>query len=164
MTEGFLQRNNIVSAFVPVDLQTGANDGDWVSLANYERCLIVLFKGAGTDGDDPIFKLQQAKTNGGSAKDLDFTVIHTKLGTLTGIKDFTRNTQAADTSYVDTDSAQITGFMVVEIKASDLDAANGYTWLKFDVANIGSNAQLGCAFYIMLDARYKQEAPPDAIA
>ena len=39
MAEGFLQKNALVSAFVPVDLQAGDNNGDWVSLKNYDRCL-----------------------------------------------------------------------------------------------------------------------------
>ncbi len=165
MSEGFLERNNIVSAFDPVDMQTADNNGDWVSLAKYDRCLVMLKKAIGTASDDPIFNLQQADSAaGGNAKDLDFTVIHEKLGVQTGIGDFTRVTQTAATSYTNATSAEKAGFIAVEVKADEMDIDNGFVWLRLDVANIGSNAQLGDAFYIMLGARYAQQTPPDAIA
>ena len=165
MTEGFLERNTIVSAFVPVDMQTANNNGDWVSMAKYDRCLVVLFKGIGTDGDDPIFNLQQAKTAaGGTAKDLDFTVIHKKVGSQLTTLDFSRVTQTAATSHTDTDSAQAEAIMAVEIKADELDTDNGYYFIRLDIANIGGNAQLGWAFYILSGARYAQPTPPDAQA
>ena len=58
MREKLLEMVDIVSAFVPVDMQTGANDGDWVNMALYDKVLAVLFKGIGTANDDPVFKLQ----------------------------------------------------------------------------------------------------------
>ncbi len=163
MTEGFLERNTIVSAFVPVDMQTANNDGDWVSLAKYDRCLCVLFKGIGTATDDPIFNLQQADSNtGGNAKDINFTVIHKKVGSQLTTLDFSRVTQTAATSHTDAVSAEAEAIMAVEIKADEMDIDNGFVWLRLDIANIGSNAQIGCAFYILIGARYKQPTPPDA--
>lgn len=163
MSEGFLEKNTIVSAFVPVDMQTANNEGDWVSFAKYDRCLIVLFKGIGTAADDPIFNLQQADSlSGGNAKDLLFTVIHKKVGAQITTLDFSRVTQTAATSHTDAVSAEAEAIMAVEVKADELDVDNGFNWIRLDIANIGSNAQLGCAFYIMLGARYAQPTPPDA--
>ena len=165
MSEGFLERNNIVAAFDPVDMQTANNDGDWVSVAKYDRCLAVLYKAIGTASDDPVFNMQQADSAaGGNAKDVNFTVIHKKLGVQSGLADFTRVTQTAATSHTDLLSAELAGFMLVEIKADEMDIDNGFVWLRLDIANIGGNAQLGCAFYILLDARYAEQTPPGAIA
>jgi len=55
-----LENIQIVSAFAPgTDINSDA-EGDWVSLKNYDGCLVVLHKAAGTAGDDPSIKMQQA--------------------------------------------------------------------------------------------------------
>ena len=165
MTQRFFETANLVSAFVPVSLATAANTGDWVGLSDYQRCVVVLFKDAGTAGDDPIFNLQQATDNTGSgAKDLTFTVIYSKVGAQTGIANFTRNTQTAATSYTDATSAESESIIAVEVSAEDLDADNDFTHVRLDVADVGTNAQLGCAFYLMLDPRHASQTPPSAIA
>ena len=125
----------------------------------------MLFKGIGTAGDDPIFNLQQADSAaGGNAKDINFTVINKKVGTQTTTNDFSRVTQTAAASHTDAVSAEAEAIMAVEIKADEMDIDNGFVWLRLDVADVGGNAQLGCAYYIMLDARYPQATPPDAIS
>lgn len=157
MAEGLLSFIQIESAFVPVDMQTGANDGDWVSLEHYKRCALVLFKGIGTAADDPVFNAQQADSSaGGNAKDINFTVIHQKVGgtAVSGIATWTRTTQAAATSYTNAASAENEAIILVEFAADELDVDNGFVWLRLDIANIGSNAQLGCGFYILYEPRY----------
>ena len=165
MTQRFFETANLVSGFVPVDLQTGANTGDWVGLGDYQRCVVVLHKGAGTAGDDPAFVLKQATDNSGTgSKDLDFTVIYSKVGTQTGIANFTRSTQTAAATYTDATSAESEGIISVEVSAEDLDVDNDFTHIQLSVADIGSNAQLGCGFYLMLDPRHASQTPPSAIA
>ena len=41
MGKPLVEQMNIVSGFLPVDMQTGANSGDWVSLKHYNHCAIV---------------------------------------------------------------------------------------------------------------------------
>lgn len=160
----FLEGNQIQSAFVPVDMSAAANAGDWVNLENYERCAVVLFKGAGTAGDDPTFKVQQATANDGTgAKDLDFETIWTKVGSQATTGQFTKNSQTADTEYTDATSAEAEGMFVAEFSAEDLDAANGFTHLQLSVADVGTNAQLGCGFYILLGPKYSEEPALSAI-
>jgi hypothetical protein len=160
-----IQQMNIEAAFVPVDMQTGANNGDWASMKDYRRCLVVLFKAAGTAGDDPVFKLQQATDNAGTgAKDLNFTVVYEKVGTLASVAQFTRTTQSAATSYTNAASAEGQAIMVVEVKDADLDVSNDFTHIQLSVADVGSNAQLGCGLYIMCDPRTAQQIPVDAKA
>lgn len=154
MPAAFLEGNQIVSAIVPVDLSTAANNGDWVSLANYNRLTVVVFKGAGTAGDDPVITLKQASDNAGTgAKALNFTTVWSKVGTQTGIGQFTKTTQAAANTYTDTVSAEAQGVFVVEVVAEQLDAANDFTHVQVSIPDVGSNAQLGCALYILTEPR-----------
>ena len=159
-----VENSQIVSAFVPVDMQTAANTGDYVSLKNYHRCAVVFFKAAGTAGDDPTLTIQQAQdVSGTGAKALNFTRIWHKQGTLTGVGTFTAVTQTAANTYTDATSAEIQAIWVVEIDADDLDVDNGFDCIMCSVADVGGNAQLGCAMYILYDPRYPQAAPPSAI-
>ncbi len=156
----FLEQADIVAAFVPVDMSAAANDGDWVNLKNFGRCVAVLFGAAGTAGQDPIFKLQQATDSAGAgAKDLLFTTIDAKVGALAGVAGFTKVTQAAATSYTDPVSAETQKIIAVEIRAEDLDVAGGFTHIQLSVADVGAAAQLGAGFYIMLDPRFSGAVP-----
>jgi hypothetical protein len=161
----FLEQATIVPLITPVDLSTAANNGDWFDMANYNRAVIVLYKGIGTAGQDPIVKLQQAKTNAGTPKDLLFTRIREKVGAtaLTAVSDFDLETQAGATSFTDAESAENEAMIVVEIKAADLDVQNGYHWVQLSVADVGANAQLGCGFAILTEPRFAQATPPTAI-
>src|SRR4051794_19453571 len=92
----FVEEAQIVMGIVPVDSQTGANTGDYVSLKNFERCTIVLIKAAGVAGDDPVITVTQAQdVSGTGVKALNITRVDSKVGVQTGIGTFTANTQAA---------------------------------------------------------------------
>lgn len=164
MNKHILEKMQIVSAIVPVDLQAAANNGDWVSLKNYGRCAIVLFKAAGTAGDDPVFTLRQATdVSGTGAKELTFTRIDSKVGTQTAVGTFTKATQAAANTYTDAVSAEAQAIMVVDIKAEDLDVANDFDCIQLQIPDVGSNAQLGCALYLLHEPRYGGATLPSAI-
>lgn len=155
----------IVSGFVPVDMQTGANDGDWVSLANHRHCAVVLFKAIGTAGDDPTLTIEQATDNAGAgAKGLNFTEIYTKQGALlTALGQFTRVTQTAASTYTDAVSAELQAIWVVEFDDNDLDADNDFDHIRGRVADVGGNAQLGCLFYVLGEPRYAKEPQVSAL-
>lgn len=162
----FIENHQLVAGIIPVDLATAANNGDWVSLKLYGHVTCVLYTAAGTAGDDPIFKMQQATAVAGtSAKDLLFDTIYTKavVGTAqTSIGQFTKVTQAAATSYTDATHAEIQKIYVVEFDAEDLDTENGFDCIQMSVADVGAGgAQIGCGFYILSDPRYTP--PPSAI-
>lgn len=161
--ERALQSMGIEAAFVPVDMQAAANNGDWVNLALYQSVVCVLFKAAGTAGDDPVFTLKQAQAaDGTGSKDLLFSTIYKKVGTLATTAEFTRATQTAATSHTDAVSAEAQGIMAVEVAAEDLDINNGFTFVQMSVPDVGSNAQLGCGFYLMMNPRYRSGVAPDA--
>lgn len=155
----FLETHDIISAIVPIDLDAGANAGDWVSMANAERILAVLFAAAGTAGQDPVFTLEQATSAaGGSAKALTFTKIWSKVGTLTSVGQWTKTTQAAANTYIDAVSAEAQKLIAVEVNAEDLDRANGFKFVRLSIPDVGGNAQIGCAFYITSGLRYMNPA------
>lgn len=165
----FLESHDIIPAFMPVDLSTAAHTGDRVNLKNYERCVFVLLASIGTAGDDPVISAQQHDAaSSGNSKALNFTRIRHKVGAtdIDAIGQFSLVEQAADASYdsATIDSAENESLIAIEVQASDLDTDNGFTFVSFDVADVGSNAQLGTGFYILQGAGYVNEIRDSAIA
>jgi hypothetical protein len=161
---------DIIPAWQPLDLQT-ARDGDWVSLKNAHSVEVVVFKGAGTDGDDPTFSFQQATAvDGTGAKDLaTITQYWQKEATtdLTGTGTWTKVTQSASASVAPGDpSAQSVALYVFHIEAAELDVDNGFDCIRVRCSDVGTNAQLGAAFYLLNDPRYPAapESLPNSIA
>lgn len=158
----FFESHDIVPAFMPVDLSTAANVGDRISLKNYDRCVFVLLASVGTAGDDPVISAQQhdAATSGNS-KALSFTRVRHKVGAtdIDAVGQFTLLKQSASDSF---DTATIDGaenetLIAIEVLASDLDSENGFTFVSFSVADVGSNSQIGAGFYILQGADYVNE-------
>jgi len=160
-----VEDSQIVSGFLPVDLQTAANTGDWVSLKLYNHLAVVFFKNAGTAGDDPTITIEQATAVAGTGnKALTFTTIHTKQDTvLTAVGTFTEVTQAAANTYTDATSAEDAAIWVIEFDGADLDSAAGFDCVQASVADVGGNAQVGALLYILSEPRYAGAVPPSAI-
>jgi hypothetical protein len=155
----------VVAGIIPVDSQTGANNGDWVSLKGYDRCTILVYKAAGVAGDDPVLTVKQASDVAGTgAKALNFTRVDSKVGAQTGIGQFTKNTQAAGNTYTDTVSAEAQGLFAIEFKSEDLDVNNGFDCIQISVPDTGAaGAQLLCALYVLRGARYGSQPLPSSI-
>lgn len=155
----------VVAAIIPIDLATGANNGDWVSLKNFDRCAVIVFKAAGTAGDDPVITLKQASDVAGTgAKALNFTRIDAKVGAQTGIGAFTTVSQAAGNTYTDAVSAEAQGLFLIEVQSSDLDVAGGFDCVQVSIPDVGAGgAQIGCALYVLRGARYAGAGLPSAI-
>ena len=158
MAEEFVQLINLVEGIVPVDLQTAANDGDWVSLKNYHNCAVVFCSAVGTAADDPTLTMEQATDVANSASDakaLTFTVIHRKQAAtdLSGTGTWTRTTQTAAATFTNGTSAEEDLMWIVDFADTELDAANDFDCLRGRVADVGSNAQLGYMFYALYNPR-----------
>lgn len=152
---------DIIPVIVPADLQTAQN-GDYVSLKNAGGVTFVVFKAAGAAGDDPDITIRQAQdVSGTGVKDLDaFATIYKKQGTLTGVGTWTKVTQTADALYsADATSAEEQAMYVLECAADQLDVDNGFDCVTLNVADVGTNAQIGCAFAILWDL--KKGAPAE---
>jgi hypothetical protein len=156
MNKHILEKLQIVAGIIPVDTQTGANNGDWVSLKNYGRCAIVVYKAAGIAGDDPVITVKQASdVSGTGAKALTFTRVDAKVGAQTGVGTFTTVTQAAGNTYTDLVSAEAQGLFVIDVQADDLDVDNGFDCVQVSVPDTGAGgAQLGSALYLLHEPRY----------
>jgi hypothetical protein len=176
LTVDLMESINIVSAFAPgTDINTDA-EGDWVSLKNYDGCLVVFHKAAGTAGDDPSIALNQATAVAGTgSKALTFNHIYHKIGAtaLSAIGTFTRvdlTTATADLDLVSVNSVDLLTdvgetIIVVNVRASDLDVDNSFDCLQLVIEgdDIG-NATLASAYYILYNCRYPGPTPPSAIA
>lgn len=170
-----IEQAQIVSAFPLQDLNTSSNGvGDWVSMKNYSRCLVVFHKNAGTAGDDPVISLAQATAVAGtSSKALQFKHIWHKIGAtaLSAIGTFTKVTITTPADTLDLVSVNSTDLLAdvgeaiiaIEVKADDLDVDNGFDCIQFtcDDTSIG-NAVYGAAYYILYGSR--QSVPLSAIA
>lgn len=166
MAEEFVHKINIVEGFLPVDLQTGANDGDWVSLRNYHNCAVVFVSAVGTAADDPTLTMEQATdVAGAGAKALNFTVIHRKQAAtdLTSTGTWTRTTQTAAATFTEATAAEQDLIWIVDFVDMELDAANDFDCLRGRVADIGGNAQLGYLFYALYNPRVAQATIASAI-
>lgn len=164
-----VEQMQFVEGFPPVDLQTGANSGDYVHLADYNHVAVIFVSGVGTNGDDPTLTIQQATdVSGTSVKALNFTTIYKKQAAtnLSSTAAFTKVTQAAGNTYTNTDAAEQSAMWIVEFDASDLDVANGFDCLRATVADIGTNAQPGYLLYVLSEPRYNAQAAnmPTAIS
>ena len=159
-----VELSQIVSGFLPVDLNTAANSGDWVSMKNYNHLTVVFFKNVGTPGDDPTITIEQATAvDGSDNKALTFTDIYVKQDTnLLAVGNFTLVTQVAATSYTDATSAEDAAIWIVEFDGADLDVNGGFDCVQASVGD-GSAAQIGCVLYILTEPRYASATPPSAI-
>jgi len=167
MTNRFLENATIVSGITPVDLRTGANTGDFVGLTQYGRCVIVVQKGIGSAGDDPVLTLEQATDAAGTGvKALNFTEVWSKVGPQTALAAFIKTTQPAANTFVDAVSAEAEAVFVVEVRAEQLDVAGGFTHVRLSIPDVGAGvtAQFGGALYLMLDPKTGGKSLPSAIA
>jgi hypothetical protein len=148
---------DIIEGFPTVDLQTAANNGDYISMQNNSAILILFTSGVGTGGDDPTLTIQQATDAcGTSAKALNIVTSPVnvwKKQAATSLASTTTWTDASDCVSTNTltnaTSAEESAYWAVEYDAADLDADNGFDFVRATVADIGSNTQPGSLSYIV---------------
>ena len=154
MNQHFLEKVQPAAGFVPVSLATGANAGARFDMSKHGRCAIVVFKGSGNAAEDPTIVVQQHNAAAdGTSKALDFTRIDHKVGTLTSVGEFTTVTQAADNEFTLSNLSEA-AIVVIDIKAEDLDVDGGFQWISASIADVGTNAQIGCLLYLPHEPRY----------
>lgn len=153
------------SAFAPVDMQTAANTGHRINMNDCGGVAFVLYKGAGTAGDDPVITLNEhnASTGGTSQVLATLTKHYQKQETtLDNDETWSEVTQSAgSTITLDATSAESQGIYVVQVNVEEL--SDGFDYLSFDVADVGGNAQLGAGLYIKYDLKV-QRAPANLVA
>jgi len=174
MNQHFVEKNQIAEGFLPINMAAGANAGDWVSLKNFGRCAIVIFKGVGTAGQDPTVTLLQAKTvSGGSSKPLTISRVDKKQAAtnLQAVGSFTKSTPGSpatnDTfstnTWTNSDLAEQAAIVVIDVMAEDLDTDNGFDCIQASIADVGTNSQIGGLLYFLHEPRNAKEALDSAI-
>ncbi len=148
-----LENLSLVEAFVAGDTN-GGKTGDWVSLANYKRCIVIFAAGAGTG--DSIVTVNQAKdVSGTGSKALNFTVFYQKSATtdLTATPTWTKVTQAAGNTATVASWAAKDKLCAIEFHAEELDDANGFFCLQAVISG-ASATTYGYGLYLLSDPRY----------
>jgi len=159
---------DIVGAIRPVNLATGANDGDWISLKNYDGILVVFHTTIGTAGEDPTLNIDQAKTAaGGSSKDYSIPSAAKKVYKKQAATDLLAtgvwtlaDSDISGGNWINTDAAEQEALVAVWVDASDIDVDGGFDFIRATVADVGVGAQLGAAYYIGVP---KHRNRPDAV-
>lgn len=155
-----LERFQVVPVGLPKDLNDGATTGDYVSLKNYGRCLVLLLCGDGTAGSDVSLTLYQATDVAGTgAKALNALLtgrVYTKehASALTGVGQWTEETvSTATNTHAPADSGEQVLLWGLEVMSTDLDTDGGFDCLRVDINDPGA-AKIGAALYILGDPRY----------
>lgn len=155
----------IAAGFLPVNMATAANNGDWVSLKNYRHLAIVFYGDGGGAAEPATITVQQATdVSGTSAKALNFTTVFRKQNAdVQTVGQFTKVTQSAANTYALGSGANgdLESIVVIEFNAEDLDSDGGFDCVRATVADVGSTAQLGALLYILTGPRITP--PPSAI-
>lgn len=143
---------DIGSAFSPVDFNTSdAATGHRVDMRNASAIMLVLFKGAGTAGADPVVTVQEhtASTSGTSRTLAAVTEFYKKEETtLDGDEVWVATTQSiSGTVPMGDTSAEQEGIYVIEVDATAL--SSDCRWISFNIAATVANAQLVSGFYIL---------------
>jgi hypothetical protein len=138
----------------PSDLSVAASTGKRIYMSDLRSVDVVIIKGAGTAADDPTVTLvaSDAQTGGTSANLTAISAYHLKDGaTLAGTETWSKLTQSAAATIADPGgagtSAEHQQICVISVNPSDMPAGKPY--LSLNIADVGSNAQLGAVIYIL---------------
>lgn len=167
MSSLILERFQIVEGFPAVDLATGANSGDWISLKHAKRVAVVFTSGVGTAGDDPTLTIQQATAVAGtSAKALNIptaSAFSKQAATnLAAVASWSTAATISTNTLTNDTSAEQSALWVVEFTPDELDADNGFDCIRATVADIGTNTQPGYLFYLI--ELKEQRSPANAVS
>lgn len=138
------------------DFADGDNLGEFASMQNIDKLYVLVLLAAGTATQDAVLELQQAKDAAGDGvKALNITDLHYKSGadlaainTWTKVDAITRKDSVASYDAIGAGAATQQQAFVIRVHEDDLDNANGFTHVRFKVADTGANARQGTAIYI----------------
>lgn len=148
----------VVVGCPPAALTSTAGDGDYVSLKNFDRATIILSVDNATTVTGGAITLKQATAVAGtSEKALSFSKMW--ANTDVGAGDTLTETAVTSDTFTTSTTNDKNLLYVMEVKASDLDVANGFDCIRIDSASM-ANA-VGSVIYVLHGSRY---ASPLAVA
>ena len=144
---------DLSTGFSPVDMQA-AQTGKRIYMSGLNAVDVILIKAAGTAGDDPVLTLRaHSAASGGTSADLaTITEYYVKNeATLDGDETWAKVTQSAAATITDPGgagtSAESEQIVVFTVSIDDVPAGKPY--ISVNVADTGTNAQLGTVLYLM---------------
>ena len=162
MSALFRERNKIVLGSPGIVAHaTTAGDCGYVSLKNYDRVTIVIaIDNASTVTGLAVTLKQATAVAGTSEKALAFTVMGVMADTSVSSSVITgetlTETAVTNNTFTTLTTDNKNALYVIEVKASDLDSANGFDCVRVD-GLLQANS-VACVLYILSDARYSGAA------
>jgi len=157
--QGLLVENfKFVTGLAPIAPSTSTPD--YVSMKNYDRMTIVILADNATSVTGSAITVKQASAVAATGeKALAFTTMWKNIDT--GATDTLVETAVTSNTFT-TDTTNAKNLMyVIEVKASDLDVANGFDCVR---AGTGDTvASVVSVLYLMWNTRYAKATPPSAI-
>jgi len=146
--EAFLvEKLNMATGLVPVDLNTAANTGLRVSIKDAKRVSFAVIMGASTAAVTDFTLQQHNAATAGTSKAL--SVANPYYHKVSSATEFTKVVPvAAASNFVPTDFASLGGIIVFEVLAEDLDVNGDFAWVSLDIAD-STAAKLGAVIAVV---------------
>lgn len=166
-------RSHITPAF---ESQAGAEiAGDWISMKNYNKCMILMHEMRGADATATVVRVDKARSVTGTNESTGMTMKHfwhiQDVVSVTGdvgasvaaLSDtWTKGTAAA--SYTGSVTQSVACYFMCDIQADELPDATYQDYDCIQLQVVSSNAaHTLSAQYILYEPRYSQLATPTAI-
>ena len=159
----------VVQAF---QIQTGAAiAGDWVSMKNYHKCMIIVNEMRGADATGTEFRLDKAMTAAGGTPGTltmqnywsleDIVAVAGDAGAGAILSDtMVKETAGVATFTGSLDATGVSCLYVFDVDAHEL--LDGYDYLQIQVVGSNANHYIG-ATYILYEPRFSQATTPTVI-
>lgn len=134
----------VVEGLIPTVPSTSTPD--YVSLKNYERCMVLIIQKNATTVTGSAITLKQATSVGaGGEKPLAFAKAYRNVDTATAdvLSEFAVTSDTFTTQAVDSKNAMY----VIEVKAEDLDVNNGFDCIRAGTGN-ATAATIGVYYFL----------------
>ena len=149
---------------------------DWVSLKNYNRCLILLHEMRGATATATVFRVDKARAVAGTNQSTGITMNNfwyvQDLASVTGDVGASALVGASDTWTKGTAAASFTGsttqsvgqWYAIEVKAAELPDSTYQDYDCIQLQIVSSNAaHYLSAWYVLYEPRFAEDATPSAI-
>jgi hypothetical protein len=153
-----------VVAAIGLLLTSTLGDTTYVSMKGYSRCQIIIAIADGTTVTGSTITLKQASAVAGTGeKALAFTRMLANTD-YAASKALTETAVTSNTFTTQTTNSK-DSLYVIDVKAEDLDVANGFDCIRVDGTGHAATASRGCVvLYNLYGKRYSGSTPAEAIA
>lgn len=148
----------LIQATSMVALTSTAGDAQYVSMKNFARCMVVIDVLNATTVTGGAVTLKQASAIAGTGeKALAFTRMLASTDVAAAATQTLTETAVSSNTFTTDETNSKRLRYVLDVKASDLDVANGFDCFRVDVASM-ANA-IGLVSYVLYGARFNGADP-----